>query len=588
MGEKQWFLYVVDHHEGPFSLDEIKKLIKKEEARPTSYVWREGLDDWMMVSDVEEFGWGGGDGRGEPAIIMGSKKSSPVAEQESQDFSAPEPMVSAADMSGIKDSDAVFCLNSKKVYTGPHSIKTLIRRLNDQEISIKDSIWVEGWSHFVPIERIPEITKAVKASVLNPKLNVGKEKKKGAGLLGLSSGGVSIPRYRFWKGRIFITFLLILPVASYQLVAKGMIPGVSVSLPPIPVDGAIDATIGLISAAPKALAPVVDVMSDYIPEPLQQYFSSIPEIEGVDAEKLKEMRRISRKSLGDGVEVATALAVGDEINPIFHVAANLPDGTTLTLELIGKEGTLINALNYRKKSYVDIQNKYGKSLKFASEGTKPVPRGQYTLVIYESDKQTPDVMAVLSKLTPKKLASSLIPPGKVIAVIEPFFLGGKNDEIYKSRLQEFNSKLMERKKVELAELTQFISLMESNLVESENKLKAVVSIKQPAQKSALWGQHYQRIQTMNDQLGAVLNKREDELEKEKVLSSQYVNLSTLFIEYKDIITAANEVAAAQAPQAVSIQGIVEKSKGIAQKFAAAKNDLEKVYNTLAPKEGQDK
>jgi hypothetical protein len=55
--EKVWFLYVVDHHEGPFTIEEIKQKIKNKQALPTSYVWREPMNDWATIDSLEEFGF---------------------------------------------------------------------------------------------------------------------------------------------------------------------------------------------------------------------------------------------------------------------------------------------------------------------------------------------------------------------------------------------------------------------------------------------------------------------------------------------------------------------------------------------------
>lgn len=52
--DKKWFVYVGDHHEGPFSLKEVSDKKKSGQVSDESYVWCEGMDDWLMMSRVPE------------------------------------------------------------------------------------------------------------------------------------------------------------------------------------------------------------------------------------------------------------------------------------------------------------------------------------------------------------------------------------------------------------------------------------------------------------------------------------------------------------------------------------------------------
>src|SRR5579871_4906733 len=70
MEDKEWFLYVVDHHEGPFTIDEIRQKVKKGAARTSSYVWKNGLEDWMLMADMTEFGPGTANSDGHGAFTF--------------------------------------------------------------------------------------------------------------------------------------------------------------------------------------------------------------------------------------------------------------------------------------------------------------------------------------------------------------------------------------------------------------------------------------------------------------------------------------------------------------------------------------
>jgi hypothetical protein len=52
--QKKWFIYIGDHHEGPFSVEEISAKQKTGEVKTESYVWCEGMSDWQMLSSVTE------------------------------------------------------------------------------------------------------------------------------------------------------------------------------------------------------------------------------------------------------------------------------------------------------------------------------------------------------------------------------------------------------------------------------------------------------------------------------------------------------------------------------------------------------
>lgn len=56
--EKKWFVYVGDHHEGPFSIPEMAARQDSGDITADSYVWCEGMADWLMLSQVNELDQG--------------------------------------------------------------------------------------------------------------------------------------------------------------------------------------------------------------------------------------------------------------------------------------------------------------------------------------------------------------------------------------------------------------------------------------------------------------------------------------------------------------------------------------------------
>lgn len=53
--QKKWFAYMGDHHEGPFSLAEIKQKMANGAVTPATYVWTEGMDDWKLMPEIPAF-----------------------------------------------------------------------------------------------------------------------------------------------------------------------------------------------------------------------------------------------------------------------------------------------------------------------------------------------------------------------------------------------------------------------------------------------------------------------------------------------------------------------------------------------------
>jgi hypothetical protein len=55
MSEKKWFIYVQDHHEGPFTVSEISDGIASGRFSKEAYVWADGMKDWLSMDQVPDF-----------------------------------------------------------------------------------------------------------------------------------------------------------------------------------------------------------------------------------------------------------------------------------------------------------------------------------------------------------------------------------------------------------------------------------------------------------------------------------------------------------------------------------------------------
>ena len=48
--EKNWFIFKGDHHLGPFSSEDLVRMLQHEKALPDDLIWREGEADWLPLS----------------------------------------------------------------------------------------------------------------------------------------------------------------------------------------------------------------------------------------------------------------------------------------------------------------------------------------------------------------------------------------------------------------------------------------------------------------------------------------------------------------------------------------------------------
>lgn len=552
MENKEWYLYVVDHHEGPFSTAEIKKRVKDGDAKNSSYVWKEGIEDWMMMSDVAELGGGDSmsDGHGSFAFItnlFSKKKAAEVAPSDAEvavHEQGPTQLSgtnSGPDISDVNSSDSVWCLNSRKQFSGPYSLKNIVRKINDGEVSVADGVWKEGWHSFVRISNIPAFMEGVKPDVLQGKTGKKKKATSDASALGIG-GALSVRRYRWYKSSKFQTFFAIFClVALYQLILTGKldfllerIPGSKeivrlkiqeLGLKPLPLRD-IPASL---QSAKDALAPQVAALSALLPEPARSFLSGVQIPEDLAPNDAENLRETAGFDLKQGVRIATALPPGDLFTPSFYLSSNAPDGASFVVRLQGKEGTLIGTGSYEKTFTVEINKHIAVTPKFGFEGTKPLPKGQYVLLVYEDDKQgNPEVAKLFSESPTKRNAPGLVPAGKVAFVVDNFFLGGMRDANYETRLKESKEKNT-KAATEAIELKEIALLLEQMANDSAVKYNTVMAISQaPARKNAWVQYRASAYAKLSAQVKASFDKLTPEARAQQALPQLYEKAKTTY------------------------------------------------------------
>ncbi|MBI2605831.1 MAG: DUF4339 domain-containing protein [Deltaproteobacteria bacterium] len=420
--DKIWFLYVVDEHEGPFTIPEIKQRLKKGDAKATSYVWRAGLKNWTVMRDLPEFGIAnGGKAKGPPPgpITVFGTKGTPV---------------------------------TKTIKPSKEGRPELGARAPKRFPLFKTFFW---------LLLLAGLYQAVVTGTLDPVLEKANVKEK-IHALGLPK----IP----------------VPVEPVRKFAR---PYVVKVLPMLPKQA-------------RALLTPVEIPDDISPK---------------DADALREA---AWTPIEQGARITVALPVGAEFDPVFVFAGNTPDGTNLDLLLKGKSGALLNARDYEARTSATFKNHLARSAKLQLAEGKPLPRGEYTLIAYESDNQPPEVSLALAA-TPRKATPSLIPQGKSAFSVDVFFLGGKRDASYEEKLKAWNEKLRAQLEAESAELRDLSATLENMANEGASKFfklsKSFTGKNPKADKkiTAEWKKYAPKYEALSNQIRQKILVKADRL-----------------------------------------------------------------------------
>lgn len=401
MEEKQWFLYVVDKHEGPFTLKEIEQFIAKGDALPSSFVWREGLADWMMLSELSEFAPGkvGTDSTGKPAFIV------------PQSQSAAGGQVKVAKSTGTSES---------------------------------------------------------------------------AKALGMS-GGPSTRRYRWYKStKFFIFMLLVLGGGVYHALTIGALDS---ALRPTGLSGKSLGLPTIASLAPNTaaltplLSPLKKLISEQVeprlPPALKKYLISVELPAGIPLNQAEILKGIAKEDISKGIKAGLAILPGEEANPAIIVVSNAPDATDFTVNLVGKQGTLLNSFGYQQTQHAKIMGHVGQTARFAMDQSKPLPKGEYAVSVQTGGRQ-------LSGMD--------------------VFLGGARDASYEERISEFNQRISERIRQSVTELTQIADTLGSMANESAVTFTKTLKIKAPGIRKKQWEAYRGNYSKISAQINELISK----------------------------------------------------------------------------------
>jgi hypothetical protein len=465
--EKKWFVYLGDHHEGPFSLADIQNKIAQSQVTTANFVWAEGMTDWKPMTAVPEF---------EALLTPGSGGEI----SQSPELAAPEPI--ATEVPVLSESPSLVS-------------ETVLQPL---ETATPTSSTLQTTTPMSAATPPSEST--YRADLTGPSIEIDPTS------LSKKTRRPRPPASRSFKGIVFV----LLAGAFVAALMSG-------TLDPVLRSPSVKATLQAISSFAQ---PQLLKLSEKIPA-LGKWVSPIPALEDVTPEDYDELKQAAMQRLDKGPRIAISVSTADLFAPSFYVASNLPDGTVIDVYLEGSPDTLLNQLSFSGKTQATIDKKLGVSGKVRFGEGKPLPRGEYVAYATEGAQQPDAVHAILGSVPPvaAKVPAAL-PVGLRLLASKPMFLGGVKDTTYASRLKEFHDKLREKATAELAETKQLSITIESQLTASSAKFaqlrKLVRGAKIPPAARKGWHEFNTQWSKLEQELRTSYDKWTDE-----ALASEY-------------------------------------------------------------------
>ncbi len=331
--EKKWFVYMKDHHDGPFSLNEIEGQMSGGAVSPASYVWAEGMSDWTPMNTVSAF----------QSLIQGGPTdltSAPAAEPSS---SSDGPAFHANEASLVPSLEP-----SLEPSVEPVTLAQASPAFELQPFSLEEAIQ--------PTSSVPEITFPPD----NEEPRTARRSRAGLWLLViilLLVGGIPIAYIKGWLD----------PILANPTVKSAMDSAVAKTKPE------------LLALAQKYPA-------------LQKWISPIPPLSDVTPEEYADLQKTAMAAVetGPGSQATLALSRADLMQPSFYVSSNaIVERTEYDLFLEGVGDTLLNQTSFFGKTRVVVAQHLGKSESIKNADGRPLARGQYKVSIAAASKDSP-------------------------------------------------------------------------------------------------------------------------------------------------------------------------------------------------------
>jgi hypothetical protein len=412
MSEKKWFIYVGDHHEGPFTVEEIWAGIDGGAMSKAGFVWADGMKDWVALATLPEF-----ERSAPPTPAIPSVSTEPVAEAAPSNWQLETPTATTeikVESPSVPAQPIAESEPTLETRSAPQPMAEEIREptLTNTNMGGKTSI----------IE-IAALEAASQPQMLRP--------------AALGSAAGTRPSTQG-------------PGEKSPIITKRMKPFIYAVV-------VIFVLLGLQKSG--VLRPLEDRLSGLL--------STLPELADVAPEDYAELKKAAKAPISGGPQISIALSKSDPLSPIFYVATNLPDGARFEIYIEGIPARLLNTLSFSGKLDVTTAKRLAKSTPLRYPDGKPIPRGEYFVYVMEAPVGQPDL--VYKELLPlAPIARNLpnqLPQDRRLVISKKIFFGAK-DTSYEERLKTFHDGLVSRAKNEALDLSQAAATLESQALVS--------------------------------------------------------------------------------------------------------------------------
>ncbi len=474
--EKKWFIYIGDHHEGPFSVAEIGQKLRDKVVEATSFVWCDGMADWKAMNEITDFS-------------DELSPQSPGSQPEPQEITAADAIVLTPRAEAESHAEIEAEEPRPEVHAGPATPPATFPGTESNE----------------PLPTLPGYG--------NEPWGEG-EAPPPAAAFGVEEP--QAPSRRSGGRALRLVAVALLPVGAVVAFTQGWLDPV-LSSGPVQV---LQQVVG------DAVRPMTLKYGTQFPF-LSNLVSPVPALEDIEPSELEGLRLAASAPLSQGPKLEVAFSKEDPLAPQFHVATNLPDNTFVEVAIVGMSDTLLNASSFMGMARGTVSQRMAKIGPIRPRDGRAVPRGMYQVFAFELDQQPAEVSQLLSSLpfshlhVPTEVASAR----KLIAY-KTYFLGGPKDQLYTERLKEYHDKLKQTAERELSELRQLRATLEVAMNESMAKHAALRASHNKAARNKVWGAFHENWMKREQQLAQSYQKWSPERKGEYFYGVLYQYLQT--------------------------------------------------------------
>lgn len=586
MNDRKWFIYLGDHHEGPFTGEQVRSFIASGKITTEYYAWCEGMPDWKCMAELPEFKDLSKTQNPESPVenipVENIQvETAPVEVEKTAELPSevlPEPQAEVLPEAGSvafesEDEEIKISTEAEESAPAEETVGEVVEdapkpseepsvdpQITPSEVIIESPVLEESPVETVPVDEssAPDslgLEKAIEEAKTetpvaqahppvedfdpssislvpveeekpDPKLQKKQEKEKKKKLQERNKLlGVETDGDVYVVGRRGG----FLPRLIFKLVILGVLVGGSYYvysegyLKPVLENKKVNA---LLDKGFFYASPYLNKLVQRFPA-LGKWIRTPVKIENVSDEDSTRLKQVALSDLEAlGPKVALAISVKDQLSPVFYITTNLPDNTKFDILLQGLRGTLLNYVEFEARSQVTISGKVGVTQPIKNADGSPIPRGQFMVYVYESEVQDPAIQQKFVSWNPSTIkVPNLGARTPKVVEMKSYFLGGTKDENYHSRLNAYHSKLREKSKTEIVELKQFSETLISQYKSTFNQFVQLREGQKTPSKIQVWTKFHNDWIRFNDHMVGEFQKWTPEVLKEQVFYSEMYQMT---------------------------------------------------------------